>query len=111
MKIVFPELGGSNEWIQTSNPVTDSTIEGYQTVNLDYTVDGLNHPWGGLGLRTGTDKALITDTPTAGNWFMCIGCQSWYSNTGTIPGPRKSGENTVTRVELYVLNGKYYTKC
>ena len=63
-----------------------------------------------LGLRTGTDKALITDTPTAGNWFMCVGCQSWYSNTGTIPGPRKSGENTVTRVELYVLNGKYYTK-
>ena len=104
MKIVFPELGGSNEWIQTSNPVTDSTIEGYQTVNLDFTVDGLNHPWGGLGLHTGTDKALITDTPTGSNWYMSIGCKRyWY---GGIPGPRSNQDplatKAVNKVELYI---------
>merc|ERR1712038_634139 len=27
LKIVYPELGGSNEWMQTSNPVLDNTIE------------------------------------------------------------------------------------
>ena len=106
MKIVYPELGGSNEWIQTSNPVTESTIEGFQPVKLDYQLDGHNNPWGGLGLYTGTARALITDTPTRSNWYMCIGCQNWWPSTGTIPGPALDGQ-AVTRVELYVnVNGK-----
>ena len=108
MKIVYPELGGSNEWIQTSNPVTESTIEGFQPVKLDYQVDGHNNPWGGLGLYTGTARALITDTPTS-NWFMCIGCQNWWGGSQTIPGPRLDPNpetKAVTRVELYIVNGK-----
>ena len=110
MKIVYPELGGSNEWIQTSNPATDSKIEGFQPIKLDYKKDGTNKPWGGLGLRTGAGKALLTDTPNHSNWFMCIGCQGWWPSTGTIPGPRldpNADDKAVTRVELYVVNGKY----
>ena len=103
-KIVFPGLGGRNEWIQTSNPATSNTIEGYQAVNLDYDVQGNSEPWGGLGLCTGQSVAFICDTPTTGNWFMCVGCQSMWINPDTIPGPRldphQSG--TVTQVELYV---------
>ena len=100
LKIVYPELGGSNEWIQTSNPVTESTIEGYQSVTLDYELNGLNEPWGGLGLHTG-DHGLITDTPTRTNWYMCIGCQHSWGGSETIPGPN-SGTKAVTRVELYI---------
>ena len=109
-KIVFPELGGSNEWIQTSNPVTESTIEGFQPVKLDYQLDGFNNPWGGLGLDTGTARAFISDTPTGGNWFMCIGCQDWWGGSQTIPGPSLDpNPPAVTRVELYVnVNGKLY---
>ena len=112
MKIVYPELGGSNEWIQTSNPVTESTIEGFQPVKLDYQLDGYNKPWGGLGLETGTAGALISDTPTQSNWFMCIGCQNSWGGSDTIPGPRLDpdpGSKAVTRVELYIniVDGKF----
>ena len=107
MKIVYPELGGSNEWIQTSNPVTDSTIEGFQPVKLDYQLDGLNDPWGGLGLYTGDHGALISDTPTRTNFYMCIGCQTSWGGSETIPGPRTKA---VTQVELYIniVGGKFY---
>ena len=109
MKLVYPELDGRNEWKQTSNPATNSTIEGYQSVKLDFEIDGHESPWGGLGLCTGTHYALISDTPTSENYYMCIGCQTWYPSSGTIPGPRKPGstvEHAVTRVELYIVKGK-----
>jgi len=104
-------LGGSNEWIQTSNPVTESTIEGFQPVKLDYRLDGHNNPWGGLGLHTGDRRPFISDTPTRSNWHMCIGCQDWWPSSGTIPGPRlDSIPKAVTRVDLYVnVNG--YSGC
>ena len=112
LKIVFPDLGGSNEWMQTSNPVTDSTIKGFQPVKLDYQIDGHANPWGGLGLNTVNEQALISDTPTTEFFYMCLGCQIYYPSTGAIPGPRISKENeedvlAVTQVELYVTNGKH----
>ena len=70
----------------------------------------MKNPWGGLGLNTGDRRALISDTPTQINWWMCIGCQGWHPSTGTIPGPRldpNPSDKAVTRVELYVVNGKY----
>ena len=111
MKIVYPELGGSNEWVQTSNPVRDSTIKGYQPLSVDYKVNGQLQPWGGLGKCSGKPtSAAICDTPTTGYWFMCVGCKGWWPNTGipTIPGPRSnpyvSGKYAVTKVELYIIN-------
>ena len=78
-KIVYPELGGSNEWLQTSNPTKATTIEGFEPIRLDNKVDGQNKPWGGLGLCTGRkNDAFICDTPTEGTWWMCIGCKSFY---------------------------------
>ena len=110
LKIVYPELGGSNEWIQTSNPATESTIEGLEAVKLDYTVDGLRGPWGGLGLCTGKSSTFICDTPTKGYWFMAIGSQGLWgpdtTNDPTIPGPRsepyQAHKYAVRRVEVYV---------
>ena len=102
-KIVYPELGGSNEWLQTSNPTKANTIEGFEPISLDYKVNGQYGPWGGLGLCTGKDYALISDTPRTGYWFMCIGCKSSFRNNNTIPGPRVDFKDAVTRVELYVM--------
>ena len=81
-------------------------------MKLDFQNDGINRRWGGLGLNTGFHygEGLISDTPTDSRWWMCIGCQNWYPSTGTIPGPRLEPdpeEKAVTRVELYVVNGKY----
>ena len=101
-KIVYPLLGGSNEWIQTSNPATSDAIEGYEAVNLDYKVQGQLKPWEGLGRCTGKVSALICDTPTTGYWFMCVGCQSFWKYPDTVPGPR---DHATTQVELYVKSG------
>ena len=104
MRIVYPELGGSNEWIQTSNPVRDSIIEGYQPLSLDYRTDGNSEPWGGLGNCRGSNATAICDTPTSGNYSMCVGCQVWWVNSSNIPGPRSnvSDDSGVTQVELYI---------
>ena len=106
MKIVYPELGGSNEWIQSSNPARDSKIEGYQPIKLDFVVNGNEGIWGGLGRGTTGDNCLIDDTPDNSYWWMCIGCQNWHGGPNTIPGPRKNEPNVnkylVTKVELYV---------
>ena len=108
MKIVYPQLNGSNEWIQTSNPVTEDIIKGFQPIKLDFDINGYNNPWGGLGncLEHNPQEALICDTPTENHWFMCIGCQYWYPATGFIPGPRVPGstgsQHQLTQVELYI---------
>ena len=106
LKIVYPELGGSNEWIQTSNPVTDSIIEGYQPISLDYKTDGNSEPWGGLGKCLNSSGAAICDTPTTGNYSMCVGCRHWWPHDGTISAPAPNpdddyGDYAVTKVELY----------
>ena len=95
--------------MQTSNPATDSEIEGFKSIKLDYKINGMKKPWGGLGLNTGFHygEGLISDTPTDSRWFMCIGCQNWYPSYGTIPGPRIEPSKAVTRVDIYVVNGKY----
>ena len=97
-KIVYPFLGGSNDWFQTSNPASSSSIEGYQPVHLDYKLRGRGKSWGGLGLCN-KKEAFICDTPIADRWWMCIGCQSSYENPNTIPGPWKKA---TTKVELYI---------
>jgi len=105
LKIVYPELGGSNEWIQTSNPVLNSTIEGFQPLKLDYHIDGYGEVWRGLGLCTGSPEAFICDTPIERHWHTPIGCQAYWPSSArrTIPGPRPNA-NGVTIVELYISN-------
>ena len=114
MKIVYPELAGSNEWIQTSNPVTEDIIKGFQPIKLEFSVNGYNEPWEGLGLCTGSPGALICDTPKESKWWMCIGCQAWFPEIGYIPGPQDNEggyKYLVTQVELYVSipqTGQFY---
>ena len=84
-----------------------STIVDYEPVSIDFTIDGNNQTWGGLGRASETKrlyKSLITDTPTGTYWYMSIGCKRyWY---GSIPGPRSNQDplatKAVNKVELYI---------
>merc|ERR1719186_1951093 len=88
----YPELGGGNEWSQTSNPVTRRTpgVEGYKPIDIKFDTNG----WGGLEY-SGT-YALLDGTPNNGNWFHAIG--SFRAWSGGMPGPNSA----VKVVKLYV---------
>jgi len=87
-KLRWPALG-SNEWIQSSNPVQSTTVLGYKDVNVDYTA----HTWSGL--QTGSPYAIL-DGSSSGEWYYAVGSfQVWG---GAIP----ANEGASPVVELYV---------
>ena len=111
LKIVYPELGRSNEWKQMSNPVTDTIIKGFQAIRLDMKKkqkndNGQKMPWGGMGLCYNF-RTLMCDTPPRkpGYWWMAVGAKQDYKNVipGKIPGPWNVG---VRKVEMYVKLGR-----
>ena len=87
---------GCNEWVQTSNPVSASTITGFKAIKLSFTKDGDNNAWRGIG-KSGSPYCLIDDTPADTTYYTQIGATS-YASTGKIYGPRA---NQVTKVVLY----------
>ena len=105
-KLCYPELSEEfpcNEWIQSSNPVTESNITGYSGVKLTYPKNGIGGPFQGLGLSPlSFGYNLIDDAPSHGNWFSSIGTIKAGIGPGIIPGP--SGEPAVKKNELYVAN-------
>jgi len=106
-KLCYPDLKWGkngkqcNEWYQTSNPVTEYTITGFQAINLAFEYDGLLGEWKGLGkcIR----DALICDNS---QFYSAVGLSSpWLE--GSIPGPKNPVNDhlsMVYRVELYVSN-------
>ena len=121
LRVCYPELsvnGSScNEWIQSSNPVTETEITGYQAISLAFTKNGNNNAWKGLGLEK-TNNTLIADCPkNAQKWWGAIGAIEWIPDVvgvipGVIPGPKN--HQPVTKVVLTALtkeisvNGKIY---
>ena len=101
-KLCYPEQSGCNEWIQSSNPLLESTVTGYADVNLTWTKSGLNGPFQGLGLSPpSASKNLIDDLPNHANNYMSIGTMTYWGDTNTIPGPKEVGK--VKKVEWYVF--------
>lgn len=111
-KICYPEFkgngGGScNEWKQSSNPATESTITDFEAIStpLPWNFNGNGKPWGGIGKNAKTvdqEKTLIDDVPSNKNSWMSIGA---FVETPRqrILGPRFSfGSYEVTTVELFV---------
>ena len=49
-KLVYPEIPAINEWTQTSNPTTETTITGFEAVSLDVTINSNDNAWAGLGI-------------------------------------------------------------
>ena len=109
LKLCFPEVSGAggghcNEWTQTSNPATETTITGFKAISLAFTKTGDNNPWAGLGRSQGSSNTLIDDAPSEHSWWSAIGAtvHSNWLQAGSIPGPVNHG---VKRVELYAHTG------
>ena len=104
-KLCYPGLapvgdkGNCNEWIQTSNPATESTITGFEAISLAFVLDSYEKPWRGLGrnLASLQSSTLIDDSPSESYWWSAIGAFTTYENG--IPGPNP---NVVRKVELFV---------
>ena len=116
LRVCYPELsvnGSScNEWIQSSNPVTETEITGFQAISLVFTKNGANKSWEGLGLDR-SNHTLIADSPKmVRKWGGAIGAKEWSSEgAGVIPGPKD--HQPVTKVVLTALtketHGKIYS--
>ena len=86
-----------NEWTQTSNPATNSTITGFRAISLDFSYNGRGEDFGGLGLCK-APSTLICDTPGDGSYgYSAIGALA-FDGVETIPGPRWT---PVSSVELH----------
>ena len=112
-RLCYPDLArgrngkSCNEWIQTSNPYTESTITGFQEISLAFDKNSNNQKWSGLGRNTpGNDIfTIIDDAPTSRYWHSAVGAMKYVINVdGKIPGPRGTKNQLIQKVELYVLD-------
>ena len=116
-KLCYPEVTWGdcgkkcNEWIQSSNPLTETTITGFRPISLAFPLNGHRGPWVGLGKNPSEwTQAAIDDHPTSSTWWSAIGATSLHY--GGIPGPvhynpavTNTFEGGVVRiVQLYVQN-------
>ena len=106
LKLCYPELAGNftdpcNEWIQSSNPATDSIIKGYKPIKITFRSTNKDFP--GLGLtQRGKATSLIEDFPYIKNGrSFSIG--TIKETNGKVQGPN---EYMVEQVELFVNPGK-----
>ena len=118
------ETNRCSEWVQTSNPATESIITGYKPINWVSTVNGARQPFGGLGLNKeetndkGTLFPLIDDVPLGGNWWNNIGARQYHGPDGLL-GRRKDADSkditvkgiTAKKVELYIAVLRVYIPC
>ncbi len=87
--VIQPDLDANKiyRWKQSSNPVTDSTIAGYENITN-----------GQGGLVKCSNSTYCAVSPTNSNWWCAVGCYTAYQ--GGIPG---FGTNVVTgTLDLYV---------
>eukprot|EP00092_Neocalanus_flemingeri_P068675 GFUD01083998.1.p1 GENE.GFUD01083998.1~~GFUD01083998.1.p1 ORF type:complete len:279 (+),score=71.27 GFUD01083998.1:38-874(+) len=108
-KLCYPELTDyefpCNEWIQSSNPVTESNITGYAGIQVTWSKNSIQKPFQGLGLSPASFAVnLIDDAPDHSYWWNSIGTLKYHDGPDTIPGPvTNAGKGIVVkRKELYV---------
>jgi len=102
LKLCYPEFGIDycNEWRQTSNPVTESSITGFEAISLSFTTSSTNGAWRGLGrnLEIYESTTLIDDSPFSSGWYSAVGAFYNYRQEKKILGPRN---RKVEKVELF----------
>ena len=118
LKLCYPQLTWGkdgkicNEWIQSSNLYTESTITGFEKIFLAFDRNSNNDDWRGLGKNlVGNDVAvMMDDSPDTSNWFSAIGAKSYWGNR-TIPGPRHPTDHTtnsqISMVDYLSKNREY----
>ena len=102
-KLCYPELKDDfpcNEWIQSSNPVTEATITGYAAIRITCNTDGIGGSFRGLGLSSPSfSYNLIDAAPEHVNWYSSIGTLVYWGGSDTVPGC----DVAVKKVELSVI--------
>ena len=116
-KLCYPELtwgvGGKtcNEWMQTSNPMTETTITGFESVSLAFIYDSYLNPWKGLGKSPpNLPSSTIDDAPAHKPRYCSIGTKYFYRDK--IHGPRNHEDwrkSFVSKVHLYVKGNRTTT--
>ena len=108
-KLCYPELANAtnvspcNEWVQSSNPVTESTITGYAPILLTWNTNGVGGTFQGLGLSPPSfSYNLLDNTPGDSQWVFSIGSLQYWPSSGQVPGPYPA-VSAVKKVELAVL--------
>ena len=90
-----------NEWIQTSNPATESKITGFTPLHLEFDANGFNESWKGLGKNTKySQNTFIDDTPGRGGRYSSIGAFQSFESEHFIAGPFP---NLTSKVSLYAF--------
>ena len=109
-KLCYPEVGKCNEWIQSSNPATETIIKGFKAISLEFTKNGIYDAWAGLGKASSFKSksygtTLIDDAPESKNWFCAIGATAYWPEKLQIPGPNfgNSDPEGISEVVLYVF--------
>ena len=112
LKLCYPELTGvggghCNEWTQSSNPVTDTTITGFQPITIAFTQNGYREDWRGLGRSPDKYPAtLMDDAPSRPFWWTAIGATKEYAAAKLgLPGPFEQ-KKYVNKIELYIKPGR-----
>lgn len=113
-KLCYPELTWGidgktcNEWIQSSNPYTESNITDFEAISLAFKRDSYRDEWRGLGknIVDKDNRTIIDDSPMRGNVFSSLGALEYWNKWETIAGPRHniygSGNySVITKVELF----------
>jgi len=96
-KMVWPGASGANtnEWSQTSNPMTvvanSGGIQGYEAIEVNHD----DNRWGGLEYNG--EICLMDGSASHGNWFYAVGTNDKWQNA--IPG--WSNPEDVTELWVY----------
>ena len=92
-KLCYPELANAandfpcNEWVQQSNPVTESTITGYSGITVTWNTNGIGGNFQGLGLSPPSySYNLIDAAPDSSTWWSSIGTLKYHGGPDTVPG-------------------------
>ena len=103
-----------NEWKQTSNPVNEGNITGFEEISLAWKKNCAGSDWHGLGREGQFTHTLIDDTGEKEKWCMAVGAIKFEPDNNDpvkyIPGPynKKTNEpRKVQIVEMLVRTGIY----
>ena len=114
-KLCYPELKWGkdgricNEWIQSSNPYTNSTITDFKAISIAFEKNSILSEWEGLAKNPAgiNGNTVIDDSPSHGYYYSSIGAMTYWPSSGSIAGPRHPTDSSgklsiVTKVELYL---------
>ena len=116
-KLCYPELTWGidektcNEWIQSSNPYTESNITDFEAISLAFEKDSYLGDWRGLGKTNDGKNTIIDDTPYRYNYYYSLGALKYWNpkdaSAETIAGPKHPNDDgpgipsIITKVELF----------